>query len=344
MESPRSGRICAIIPAKNEEIVIAKSIDSLIGAGLSGADIYVVDDGSTDHTGLIALNCGVNVLRNCSSLGKVGSIKRAVEHFELDRRYDYISLLDADSQVSGNYFSEVRKLFSDDVALICGYVESLEHNWITAARALEYMWGQAIYKRGQDKMGTILVSPGCASTYKSSIFAKLELRGDTFVEDMDMTFQVHRRKLGRIVFSETAISYTQDPRTISDYCRQMHRWYFGMWQVILKHRVPISLERIDFEIALLISEAFFIPIFYLVSLIKFPFALLGVFLADEIFSICIAMYFSIKTKRTDILKYCPLFPLVKLINSAIFMQTFVEIIVLRKKLKQWFTPDRYAIK
>lgn len=344
MEPSKEERICAIIPAKNEEVMIAESIGSLIKAGLSRSDIYVMDDGSTDDTGVIAIKCGVNVLRNYSSLGKVGSIKRAIEYFRLDRQYDYISLLDADSQVNDRYFSEVRKLFAADVALICGNVESLKYNWLTAARALEYMWGQAVYKKGQNKMGTILVSPGCASTYKSSVFERMELSGDTFVEDMDMTFQIHRGKMGRVVFSENAISYTQDPRTLPDYCKQMHRWYFGMWQVLLKHRVPFKLQRIDFEATMMVSEVFLISVFYLLFLMKNPLGLIWVFIADMTLRMCIAAYFTAKTGRTDILKYSPLFPFIKLIDLIIFIQTFIEIMIFRRKMKQWFTPKRYSFK
>src|ERR1035441_1828750 len=53
-----------IIPAKNEEMGLGKTITSILVANIRPADIYVIDDGSSDRTGMIASSLGVNVLRN----------------------------------------------------------------------------------------------------------------------------------------------------------------------------------------------------------------------------------------------------------------------------------------
>src|SRR5476651_1288370 len=48
------GMLCLLIAAHNEELVLAKTINSAIAAGMSPEDIYVVDDNSTDRTTEIA--------------------------------------------------------------------------------------------------------------------------------------------------------------------------------------------------------------------------------------------------------------------------------------------------
>lgn len=47
--------LCVLIPAYNEAKVVRRSILSCYKAGMSPADVYVVDDGSKDNTAAIAV-------------------------------------------------------------------------------------------------------------------------------------------------------------------------------------------------------------------------------------------------------------------------------------------------
>ena len=58
-------------------------------------DTYLIGDGSTDDRSFR----GVAVLRNSVDLGKAASVRRATAHFELTRRYDIVSMMDADTIV-----------------------------------------------------------------------------------------------------------------------------------------------------------------------------------------------------------------------------------------------------
>ena len=62
--------ICVIIPAKDEELVMGRTIQSILSAGILPSDIYVIDDGSSDKTGATARNHRVNVLRNEKNIGR----------------------------------------------------------------------------------------------------------------------------------------------------------------------------------------------------------------------------------------------------------------------------------
>ena len=48
--------ICVIIPARNEEKNISKTLGSIVDQGLKNIKILIVDDNSTDKTYLIASN------------------------------------------------------------------------------------------------------------------------------------------------------------------------------------------------------------------------------------------------------------------------------------------------
>ena len=66
---------------------------------MNASDVYVIDDGSTDETTLLARRLGVQVMRNAKNLGKASSIQKLVGCFELVERYSYVSLIDADTTV-----------------------------------------------------------------------------------------------------------------------------------------------------------------------------------------------------------------------------------------------------
>jgi cellulose synthase/poly-beta-1,6-N-acetylglucosamine synthase-like glycosyltransferase len=194
-------KLCVLLPAKDEAVGIAKTLTSILQAGVEPADIYVIDDGSSDGTGDIASSFNVNVVRNPKNIGKAHSLARLAAVSDLTSRYEYICLMDADTQVSQDYFEAVAKSFEQPgVVVVCGRAKSTPHNWLTAYRCLAYWISHAVYKDGQSNMGVITVTPGCAAAFRSETFAQLEWSSDTIVEDMDCTIKVHRKKLGKIVY------------------------------------------------------------------------------------------------------------------------------------------------
>ena len=84
-----SARIAVLIPAYNEEPVIASTIDALVQADCVRENIYVVDDLSTDRTASIASHCGVNVHTVARNGGKARAQNAALLHFSLLERYHW---------------------------------------------------------------------------------------------------------------------------------------------------------------------------------------------------------------------------------------------------------------
>src|SRR6202050_656930 len=76
-------RMCVLIPAKDERLGIGETVSSVLAAGVPPKDVYVMDDGSSDGTGDIALSHSANVLRNEKHIGKARSIRRAARHWTL---------------------------------------------------------------------------------------------------------------------------------------------------------------------------------------------------------------------------------------------------------------------
>ncbi|OGG61377.1 hypothetical protein A3C87_00110 [Candidatus Kaiserbacteria bacterium RIFCSPHIGHO2_02_FULL_49_34] len=342
-----SHRICCIVPAKDEAVVIAATLTSLLEAGMHPHDIYLVDDFSSDGTGDIGRELGVTVLRNEPNLGKAHAIARAVDHFELDTRYEFIALMDADTRVNDVYFAEMLSGFADEkVVVTCGRPKSRPFNWLTAYRAYSYGYTHMVYRKGQSNMGVINVAPGCSTVYRATIWRELDWSKDTIVEDMDVTIQIHKKKLGVIRYVPRAIVHTQDPQTIPDYTKQMLRWNTGTWQVVKKHKLYRLRDKIDWECMFLYGEGVLFSMMYLIMpllmLLDYRFAFAAVI--DVVFALMFAAAVATMEKRKDIIMYALAFPFIRIFDASCFVRGFWKVIIRRQAMTSWFTPKRYAQK
>ena len=335
------------MPGKNEALVIARTCESVLASGMKPENVYVVDDGSSDDTGKIALTYGVNVLTNEKNIGKAASIMRANQVYKLDDRYDGICLMDADSIVDPDYYEKVAQAFQSrpDVAVVSANTKSIKYNWLTAYRAMVYGMSNYIYKQGQSAMGVITVVPGFAASYSSKAFKHLTWDSDTVTEDMDTTIQVHKKGLGSIVYAEAANTWTQDPDTIRDYKKQIYRWHTGAWQVGRKHGCFFGKSKIDIEYTFLMAEGLIFSFVYMLIplwLLLWPKRVLAMLLIEYLVMLAWTTVTAVGTRRWDILKYSPLFIFVRVIDCYILAKSFINTIVLRKQERAWNSVKRYA--
>jgi cellulose synthase/poly-beta-1,6-N-acetylglucosamine synthase-like glycosyltransferase len=343
-----SEALCVVIPAFNEELLVERCVRSVLAAGVAPEHVYVVNDRSTDRTAdVVRAIPGVRLLTNEQQLGKQGSIRRAMLDCDLTARYEFLSLLDADSHVEPDYFLEVIARFGSDesIALVCGAPHSEQHNWLTAYRALEYAITLKAFRTGQDALGVITVAPGCASTYRTRVLPYLDWNARTLVEDMDLTVQIHRKHLGRIVYTPFAGAHTQDPKTLRQYIGQLTRWYSGTWQVMKLRRVPLGRQRIDAEFGLLTAEGLAYAVLWAAAPLLFwlrPAFALQCVLLDQLVWFAIAVVFAVHLRRADILMFFPSFLLIRAVNCGVLLHTFWREVVRGRTRRDWFSVARYA--
>lgn len=86
--------ICIVIPVHNE----AQGIGGIVKAIRSqGLDVVVIDDGSTDDSGVLAKENGAVVIRNDGKRGKGFSLRKAFD-YTLKQNYDGVITMDGDGQ------------------------------------------------------------------------------------------------------------------------------------------------------------------------------------------------------------------------------------------------------
>lgn len=89
-------RLLAVVPALNEDTTVAAVVGKIL-VSLPGADVLVVDDGSTDGTAYAAAWAGAMVVRLPHNLG-IGSAVQTGYMFAAERGYDLCVQVDGDGQ------------------------------------------------------------------------------------------------------------------------------------------------------------------------------------------------------------------------------------------------------
>ena len=105
MTSHGGPRVLVVIPAWNEAASVAGVVDEVRSA-VPGADILVVDDGSSDQTAIRARAAGALVAELPINLG-VGGAMRTGFRFAKRRAYDAVVQVDADGQHDASYLPAV---------------------------------------------------------------------------------------------------------------------------------------------------------------------------------------------------------------------------------------------
>lgn len=342
-------KVSILIPCRNEELTIAACINSCLKQTVKVHEIVVVNDDSSDGTPKILDAFAkkyprvVKIIHNDTSRGqKSHAQQKGLMHVT----GDICICTDSDSILDRKFVEHIVKDFQDpSVAAVGGYVKSRKYNWLTASRAFDYAIGQNIYKLAQHYLGYILVIPGAAGAFRTSVLTKKIIFGhDTVTEDLDITYQLHKKGL-QVIFDRNAIAYTQDPINLHSYIQQMRRWYGGGWQNLRKHldKQLVSHPGRTLELSLTYIEGL------VYSLLLFVLPLINIRLMGIIYLFFIgvlfiqALYASRVEKRNDLL-LVPLYYMVFMyINSGIFIEQFIKEFLFNFKNLHWQQPKRIAV-
>jgi len=365
--------VAALVPAHNEEVCIAATLQSLKEI-LPQENIYVGSDASTDSTVEIAKEQGCQVVDIWPNRGKANVLVFLLEHFNILKQYKAVLLVDADVVVDKNFFDRALPFFDNPkVAAVIGNAHSKwQDHWrpswsmfMTAYRIRLWRVLQYTFRYGQTWQYTNVTSiiPGGSSIYRSSVLEQLEINAPGLViEDYNMTFEVHHRKLGKIAFTPKAFVIDQEPYRLRDYIRQVKRWNLGFWQTIRRHGLWPSFFWLAlgvFLIEMFIFSAFFLFVpflfewYFLTSFQPFPVPWVASFykpieieLFDVLFGLFWADYFITSVvasieKKPVLLFYGLGFILLRFIDTYLFMVTLPAAFFVKSEGK-WISPKRKA--
>ena len=285
-------KISVVIPAYNEEKVIANTIEGLLETKYPNKEIIFVDDGSTDSTLTIASRYKekIHVLHK-----ENGGKATALNYGMVYAKGEIIVIVDADTIIGRNSLKEIVKGFevNEHVAAVAGNIKVRNRtNWITKCQALEYITGIQIIRRAFDIFGSITIVPGALGAFRKSFLIEAGAYGkDTIVEDFDQTIKL--LKAGLITQgSSQATAYTEAPNTLKDFVAQRKRWYRGNIQVLRRHSDALTNPRFGYLQRLSLPYLFLgMVVTPVIGFIATANAILGVILGDGIYILQISMIF-----------------------------------------------------
>ncbi|MEJ2237994.1 MAG: glycosyltransferase [Gemmatimonadales bacterium] len=232
--------VTVVVPAYNEASLIGDAIETLLNLDYPTYEVLVVDDGSTDNTLGIARRwegrhgqINVRVISKKNG-GKATALNAGIAH----ARYSFILCMDADSWMEPQTLRAAMPHFQDgSVGAVAGNVKVVNRDrWLTRLQALEYIEGLNMPRRAQGFIGAVNIVPGPIGIFR--LEALQEVGGydtDTFAEDADLTLELITAGW-KIIYEDSAVTWTQAPTNILDLIQQRYRWTRGILQAIRKRK------------------------------------------------------------------------------------------------------------
>jgi cellulose synthase/poly-beta-1,6-N-acetylglucosamine synthase-like glycosyltransferase len=335
--------IAILIPAHNEEKMIASCVWSCLTQTRPANQIIVVNDGSTDGTRDILARYGDRITVVTTEVA-TGNKSKAQEIGIKHITTDIFIATDGDTVLDEHFLEHIEREFIEhpEVGAVAGYVQSMKGNYLTAAREIDYVFGQDLYKYAQACIGYVFVIAGCAGAFKTSLFrdGTIHFDHDTLTEDLDFTYTLHEAGIP-IRFNMNAVAYTQDPHTLSSYVNQMRRWYAGGWQAFLKHwRIMLREPNAALLLSLNYIEGLVFSFLFFVTLFINTYIFFKLFLLYFVIGTVIGAYAAIRRKRIDLLLYSPVGTFLRALHAYLFLEQFFIEVVLDRKNMIWFHPER----
>ena len=240
-------KFMAIIPAHNEEAVVANLIESLKRQNYKKElyDIYVIADNCTDNTAKVAKEAGAIVYERFDQTKKTKGY--ALDWFlgqkiEENADYDAFFVFDADNIVHPDFIKNMNKKLCQGEDVVQGYrdIKNPTDSWITAGYAIFYWTMHRFYHLARYNLGLSPLLNGTGFMVRFDVI-KLEggLKTVTLTEDIEFSLKriINGKRLG---WSTDAIVYDEQPVGFKQSWSQRSRWTVGHMQCIKEYTKALA--------------------------------------------------------------------------------------------------------
>ncbi len=329
--------VTVIVPAYNEADCIADTINSLLMQSLAPEAIIVIDDGSTDSTADICLALGITVITPPENTGsKAGAQNYALSHIKTE----YTLAIDADTTLKED---ALEKLFSamdnPEVVAACGFVIPQKVNTLwERGRYVEYLMAFTFYKQIQEYYEKPLISSGCFSLFRTEYLQQVNGWSQrTMAEDMDLTWTAYQRGK-KVRFIPGAICYPIEPHNFHFMRKQLKRWAHGFIQNVRLHwKGLLKVPFLRSVVMVMCWDASIASIFYLTAIPLLSVTVSPLFLLGYIIDLPMILVPTLvkaygRGETGKALTSIPAFLVLRVVNSAIFLEALFKELVLKRTL------------
>lgn len=305
--------ISIIVPAHNEEAVIADTLRSILKMdykkedGTPNFEIIAIDDGSTDDTAVNILqvaktNPNVRLLKREYPNAKVGKSAALNNALQLCTG-ELVAVFDADSRIKPDFFNKSVPLFtSGDIAGVQGRVRvyNAKVNFLTQAQEDEFGTYGSIILGAKDMLKGSCGVGGNGQLVKREVLDKLGgWNVDSLTEDLDLTIRMNNMGL-HVRYAPEAIVWQEAVETFEALLRQRKRWVMGFMHATYTYvdeifRAPMSLfKKLDLYLALfLVLLPVFMILMYAYYIFSFSFDIFYTTLVSTIYLSVFSLIFYI---------------------------------------------------
>jgi hyaluronan synthase len=229
--------VAVVVPAFNEEAAIEATVDAILALDYpeEKLEVVVIDDGSSDGTGLVVSrlaqeNPRVRAILFPQNRGKRAAMAAGIRSTSAE----ILAFVDSDSVLEPDALRILVQDFADArVGAVAGHADVLNEreSFVARMQAVRYFVAFRVYKAAESVFGAVSCCSGCFSAYRrEAILPSLDDwenqmflgRPSTFGDDRSLTNFVLLD--WRVVYQARAVSRTIVPTTCSAFVRQQARW------------------------------------------------------------------------------------------------------------------------
>lgn len=260
-----------LMPAHNEEAIIADTLTKWLSENILPDKILVVADNCTDKTAIIARQFGVTVIeRNDKDRrGKGYALDFGIQYLKSIDHTDCVIILDADCEINKDSLEALAIRCNEENRPIQAlYMMRLGTNPTLKQRVAGFAWlvKNKIRPMALDYFSFPITLTGTGMAFPFQVFEKVNLGHSNIVEDMqlgiDLTIQGNAPG-----FSKDALVLSDFPSNQDAEVTQRTRWEHGHLQTILQ-QVPRllkeSLLKLDYKLLVFALDIAVPPLSFLV--------------------------------------------------------------------------------
>jgi poly-beta-1,6-N-acetyl-D-glucosamine synthase len=247
LDDQRWPGVTALIPAFNEEAVIATSVGAALAADYPNLELLVLDDGSTDGTAGVARAAAggdprCTVLRDPVNRGKADRLNDGFAR----ARHELVLVTDADAHVHpmAVKFLVARMVRSDIVAAVAGAPHVTNRTrLICAMQVLEAASIIGLIRRTQSLTGRVGTVAGVLGLFRRDrVLAVGGYDSRMATEDIDLTWKLLLAGW-QTAYEPHALVGMEVPASLRALWAQRTRWARGQGEVVRAHVRAVSRPR-----------------------------------------------------------------------------------------------------
>ena len=227
----RDTRFLILIPAHNEETVIANTVNWLHNLQYPEERfrVFVVADACTDATESIARKMGAQVLvKPAPASSKGNTIQWAVARPEIQNaEWDALCIFDADSRPWVDFLSLMDGALDRGASVIQGRRDSAEqHGWIPRGYAVNTVARNRLWHQARERAGFSGALTGAGICIKREILEQVPPNTQTLTEDLEYTAKLTQAGV-RVHYMHDAGVQIEQPPSLAPSVMQRVRWARG---------------------------------------------------------------------------------------------------------------------